>query len=265
MIFFPQLATEALVQYPLRKRVLRPAIRNILADGTSIEIPDFRANQTFWRLQYSGLSDAERAVIESFLDEVRGRLKTFVFVEPCTNLLRWSDRPGEAPWVADPLIQVAESGEVLSGSKVHRIVNSAQSTQLLKQVVATPGNYRYCFSLDLRAMAPSVVEIKISSGGASVGMQIVTAAHWRKHVLTGVPGGQMSSVQCEIHVPAGAILDIARLQLEVASAPSAYQKTTSRGHIYAVSRLQQDQVHFRTEGVDNHALTLEIVSQEEME
>ena len=63
--FFPQLLSGALVQFPVRKRAYERSIRNWLLDGSMVKKFDDTASVTEWDLHYAGLTDSERAGVET--------------------------------------------------------------------------------------------------------------------------------------------------------------------------------------------------------
>jgi hypothetical protein len=260
MLFFPQLSTEALVQYPIKKRIYRRAIRNMLVDGSSIEVADFRDNRIVWNLQYAGLSDEERSTFESFLTEVEGALHTFTFIEPGANLLRWSEDLGNSVWLLDPMMQISTLPTDVLGCPVHRVMNAAQAEQTFGQLVTAPGFYRYCFSFHVRADVSCPIKSAIRCGGESVEATCTATQQWKRHFVTGTPGGASAPVRCDITAPAGAVLEVATLQFEAQTTPSAYQRTRGTGHVYPVTRFHEADVQFRANGVDDHAVRLELIS-----
>src|ERR1043166_7001086 len=98
MLVYPQLDTGALIQYPVRRRHRLRTIMNSLADGSKIKLEDPGAETLEWRLQYSGLSDAEMDRLQQFHAAAEGTLNSFLFVDPTANLFARSDELGHSVW-----------------------------------------------------------------------------------------------------------------------------------------------------------------------
>ncbi len=79
MLYFPQLATGATVQFPLARRLSRRTIMNRTPDGTLVKLDDPSAASISWMLRYQGLCEAERAQIETLFEDTEGPLRTFRF------------------------------------------------------------------------------------------------------------------------------------------------------------------------------------------
>src|SRR3954447_2421823 len=131
MLFcYPQLSTGALAQYPLAKTFVQRTVMNQLADGTTVRLADPDARIYRWELQYRALSDIEREALEKFFRDSEGPLRSFLFLDPCGNLLTSSTDFEQKPWNKAPLLStVAKDGTV-------RVTNTSQATQTLQQTVS---------------------------------------------------------------------------------------------------------------------------------
>ncbi|MBV9269065.1 MAG: hypothetical protein JO061_23040, partial [Acidobacteriaceae bacterium] len=58
-LFFPQLLSGAVAQYPLRKTHQTRTVTNVLADGSMITFADPTAAKRIWQLTYSELTSAD--------------------------------------------------------------------------------------------------------------------------------------------------------------------------------------------------------------
>src|SRR6266581_3951130 len=60
MLFFPQLSTGAVGQYPIQKRRLSRTVVNEALGGARVKLPDPNASAVEWTLDFQALSDNER-------------------------------------------------------------------------------------------------------------------------------------------------------------------------------------------------------------
>src|SRR5208282_3848469 len=107
MLYYPQLSTGAVSQFPVSRNARLRTVSNQLPGGFSIRMADEGAQKVQWQLRYAGLTDGERASIEGLFGASEGQLNTFVFLDPTANLLQWSEDWTQAVWAADPLLQVS--------------------------------------------------------------------------------------------------------------------------------------------------------------
>jgi hypothetical protein len=250
MLFFPQLNTGAIAQYPVRKQVRRRTLTNYLLDGGSVKLADSDANSVSWELSYSGLTDTERARMEEFFLETDGPLKTFVFPDPTGNLLRWSEDLSKNVWEKDGLLQVETLEEGI------RVVNGAQVAQGWQQTVATPAAH-YCFSSVARSETITKVTVKL--GGLTNTLAI--GPEWTQISCSGLVPGESEETVCRIEIEAGAAIEFIGFQLEAQPQPSAYKRTTEYCGLYERARFADDELYFRADGVDDHAVTIRLIAQ----
>src|SRR5579862_2476021 len=98
MLFFPQLSTGALSQFPVTRSANMRTVSNQLAGGFTVRMSDTGDQTVQWRLRYSNLTDSERAAIESLFEASEGQLSTFTFLDPTSNLLTWSEDWTQPVW-----------------------------------------------------------------------------------------------------------------------------------------------------------------------
>jgi hypothetical protein len=78
-LVYPQLATGALSQFPVRKKRRARTVINRSADGSTVKLADPACEVTEWNLTYADLSDQEAATLQSFFAAAEGSLNGFVF------------------------------------------------------------------------------------------------------------------------------------------------------------------------------------------
>jgi hypothetical protein len=260
MICFPQLATGALAQLPLKRHERQRTITNVLPDGSVVKSPDPNAARIHWELRYSGLTDAERSALESFFVLREGRLRTFLFLDPTDNLLRWSEDPGRDVWERDPLLHAATAEDPFEELEATRLTNVSQTVQGIEQTVGAPGWFRYSFSVYVRAAEPARVTLALTNGEGTIESHGEARAEWRRLSCSGAIAGSAEEITCRLEVPAGASVDVFGFQLEPQPIPSPYQKTGSRGGVYPKTRFAMDSLEWRTHGMDDHAGVMWLVS-----
>src|SRR5271166_2970558 len=136
MLFYPQLSTGAVAQFPVRRGTNMRTVTNQLASGGTIRMADPGSQKIRWQLRYSDLTDSERASIENLFEAAGGQLNTFTFLDPTGNLLTWSEDWTQTAWTADPLLQVSGGAQdPLGGSEAMQLTNTAQTAQQIIQSI----------------------------------------------------------------------------------------------------------------------------------
>ena len=114
MLYYPQLTSGSVSQFPVGRRSGTRIVSNELPSGDSIRMTDAGAATIRWQLQYGGLTDDEWSAMEQLFEASEGRLNTFTFLDPTDNLLLWSEDWTKPAWSSDPLMQ-AVVGNTASG------------------------------------------------------------------------------------------------------------------------------------------------------
>ena len=99
MLYYPQLTTGSIAQYPITRRNIRRTVVNALADGTQITMGDSGAAAVNWTLRYSHLTAIELNALQQLFASTYGRWQTFTFLDPTDNLLNWSEDLSQADWL----------------------------------------------------------------------------------------------------------------------------------------------------------------------
>jgi len=255
MVVYPQLATGALSQFPIRKQHRKRTVVNTAADGATIKLSDPNGETTQWQLSYAELSDAELAALEQFFAAAEGTLNGFVFLDPAGNLLAWSNQLDNPVWTPGPFLGVAGGvSDPAGGMQAWRLTNSGAGSQDLSQMIEAPGSYLYCLSAYVRSVQAVTTTMLIGSGRADR----VTSSQWTRlsFAVSGDPTA--SSVSFGLEVPPASSMDVYGLQVEPQGAPSAY-KATSTGGVYQDARLAEDVLTITTTGPGRHACTVNII------
>ncbi|MBC8164666.1 MAG: hypothetical protein H7Y20_02205 [Bryobacteraceae bacterium] len=252
---YPQLSTGASAQFPLSKTTSTRTVMNRLGDGSTIRLADPDSGSCEWELQYRGLSAVERTSLEEFFKVVEGRLLTFLFLDPCGNLLAWSDEPDRADWSADPLLRVEQSAGIT------QITNTAQTRQTLKQSIDIPGWNRYCFSGQIKSASGSPdVRLFLENSDGHIETSISAATDWQQGICSGDLEGAAETITCGISIPAGAVVKLRHLQLQAQGSASGYRVSTSKNGIFRKTRFDDDTLAFQADGIDNYSTLIRLIS-----
>jgi hypothetical protein len=256
--YFPQLATGTICQFPSRKDTLERTVLNRTPGNTVVKMADPEAESTRWELAYGGLTDEEISRLEDLFIACEGRLRTFMFVDPFGNLLRWTEDLSNPVWESS--MQTARSSEdPLDGMPGWRVVNAAQAPQIIAQSVDAPGWYRYAFSVWVRSESTQSIVLRLDNADGSLSVRRPVASNWERIVISGDIAGESDYVRCCIEVPAACAVDLYGPQLEAQIDASGYRKNTDLAGVYT-ARFDQDMFGCVSNGPDNHAVRLQVVT-----
>ncbi|MBX9601731.1 MAG: hypothetical protein K2X35_12025 [Bryobacteraceae bacterium] len=261
MLVFPQLREGAAGQFPLEKVVRRRAVTHESPEGFRSSYRDGDFAEIEWELPLRGLTGEEWGAIETLFRSVRGRLKTFTFLDPLGNLLSSSEDFASAYWTRDPLSQVtAGLSDAIGGTAASRITNTGQAAQGIRQRLAAPAAFHYCFSLFARSDGGSRVWIGCRSGTAENGRWMETSSVWRRCYWSGRAGVSGDEVDFEARLDPGGSVVIWGAQVEAQAEPSAYQRTADRGGVYSQTRFASDSLSMRSARAGEHEARLRLIS-----
>lgn len=257
-LYFPQLATGALSQFPSRKDVLERTVINRTPGNCAVKMADPEAGHKRWDLSFSGLTGEEAGRLEDLFTACEGRLRTFVFLDPFGNLLRHTGDLANAVWESS-MMTAPDVADPDGGAAAWRITNAAQAAQPFAQTVDAPGWYRYAFSVWVRSESADRVGLRIDNADGAISVSRPVSASWERVTITGELPGEAEDLRCSLEVPAASALDVYSPQLEAQSDASGYRRTTSLGGVYR-ARFDQDKFICNSYGPDNHSVRLQVVS-----
>lgn len=255
MLFYPQLTTGALSQFPIVKKRSARTVVNTAADGSRIVLGDTAGGTVEWHLTYTGLSDAELGALQAFHASVEGSLQGFTFLDPAANLLAWSEDLGNAVWSVAPLLAISGNiADLFGGTAAWHANNGGNGSQSITQTLNAPAGYRYCFSLYARSAQTCSVNLLL---GANT-LPHELGPTWRRISLARNGDATAESIVFGIDFPAGAAVDIFGPQVEVQASASRY-KTSTTGGVYENARFRDDTFRFLTTDVNRHTVTVNIL------
>src|SRR3954452_6159365 len=103
---FPQLASGALAQYPLRKTRSVRTVKNLLTDGNLLLYSDPYGSRLIWDLEYVELSDEDLASIQTHFANCAGPLRAFTFIDPTDNMFGFSSDLTSSVWALPSSVQL---------------------------------------------------------------------------------------------------------------------------------------------------------------
>jgi hypothetical protein len=261
MLYFPQLATGALAQFPVVRRHVRRTVVNRMPGGDLVKLDDPGAAGMTWVLRYRGLTEAERSALETLFVEAEGQLRTFTFLDPCGNLLRWSEDLSKPVWQVDGGVQVGTNTEDPNNSRrVLRITNTAQAAQGLEQKADVPGWFEYCFSFEARAAVRTRVILMISNSAGTITTEQSVDQGWTVCSCSGRIDSTVEDITCRVALEAGTSLEAAGFQLQAQPSPGTYRRTAGQSGVYGASRFLDDELQFVANGIDDHATEMRVFS-----
>ncbi len=264
MLYFPQLSTSSMAQYPIMRRRRMRSVVNETPGGARLTWLDTAAETLEWELTLAGLTAAEWGAIEALFESCGGRAAGFLFLDPLDNLLGWSEDLNAAIWTCDPMLQrTAGRPDPLSTARATQLVNAGQAAQRLSQTLSVPSWFHYCLSLRVRSATPNSIKLVLAAAGREESRTVETGPEWRDVWLSAQPGGTAETITAGVELTPGAAVDVFGLQLEAQGGPSVYMKTAGKGGVYPATRFSNDSLQCRTDGVDWHSAIVGLTSRRE--
>ena len=258
-LFYPQLTSGSLAQYPLRKTRITRTIKNVLPDGSLILLPDFGAARMAWQLDYTHLSFADIQLLESHFQACKGPLSAFTFIDPTGNMLRSSADLTAVDWQTSNLLQIQKSTpDPFEGTTAQTVTNYGQNVQELTQDMRVPANYQYCFSFYAMAVEQTSLTVFRRGPNSEQSNQLNIYPGWTRLVSEGRLNDSGSILTVGIGLAAGQRIGVFGMQVEAQVSPSRYQPTARTGGVYTNAHWATEQLEITAEGVDSYATTISI-------
>ena len=261
MLYFPQLTTGAVAQFPVTRSTNMRTIDNQLASGFTIRMEDTGAQKVQWQLRYSSLTDGERSSIENLFEASEGQLNTFTFLDPSDNLLMWSEDLTQTVWTADPLLQVTGGvSDPMGGSDAMQLTNTAQTTQEIVQSTSGPSSFVYCFSVYVRSAAPATIQLVAAATGQTSLTPVTTGSSWMRVTTSVRLSVQQDGIAFGVQLPAGVQVDAFGAQVEAQPGAGLYKKTIDLGGVYSAARFSSDLLSFVANAPNQNSCQLGLIS-----
>jgi hypothetical protein len=257
-LYFPQLVTGSISQFPGRKRILQRTVVNRTPGNGVVKMADPEGSEKRWDLRYDGITDDEFLALYDLFHACEGRLRNFVFPDPFGNLLRWTEDLSNSVWQGS-MQTSAGMEDPNGGTSAWRLTNAAQAVQSLTQNVDAPGWYRYAFSVWVRSNSVGTVTLRLENSDGVVAAQRSVSAGWDRICVSGAIPGSAEENRCCIELPLACTLDVFGPQLEAQADASGYRKTTSTPGTYT-ARFDQDELECISNGPNNHSARIRVVA-----
>jgi hypothetical protein len=242
-LYYPQLASGAVAQYPIRKTKLARTIKNVLSDGTMILYPDPHASRLVWELSYTSLSATELEAIQVHYKNCVGRFHGFTFIDPTDNMLLSSSDLRSAAWQTSSLIQITPgAGDPDGGYSAFIVTNTGQVSQTISQSIAVPASYQYCFSLYVNSDQASTVTLLRSGIWSEESTDLPVNPSWTRIVSSGQLNDPGAIFTVGIGLAAGQRLELYGFQLEAQISPSRYRPTAQTAGVYSNAHWAVDEL-----------------------
>ncbi len=259
MLYFPQLSSGAMSQFPCKKRVRQRTVVNALADGGEVKLFDPGACRVEWEIDLASLTNAEWGAIAELFQAAEGQLGTFTFLDPFGNLLSWSEEPAAAAWVKDArLTLTAGVADPQGGTGAIRIANATGAAQSVAQTAAVPSWYRYCFSVWARSDTAAQVTLFVSAGMESAQQSLTVGPAWRRPTLAARLTTQQEATTFGVAIPGGATVEVFGFQAEPQVGASSYKATGAQGGVYTSAAFLDDVLEMTGEGPGIYSCPLRV-------
>jgi hypothetical protein len=259
MLYFPQLSTGAMGQYPIQKRRMSRTVVNEALGGTRLKLADADAAAVEWTLDFHTLTDNERDGLAELYGGVEGRLGQFTFLDPTDNLLCWSEKLDETVWERNLLVTITpEIADPYGGTTASRVSNGGIAALPIQQTVNGPGWFQYGFSVYARSDQDQQLTLIRSTETQTQSAAFAAGPDWRRILLTGKFTGAEEVMTFGIGIGAGRSVDLFGLQVEAQPGASGYKKTFSKCGVYPQARFLDDSLSVTTEGPNQHSCRIRI-------
>ena len=240
-LFFPQLLTGALTQYPI-KRVKNVHTAGYMAeDGTKIMYFDPDGSSLTWQLSYAGLNESEVTALETLFEACCGQFHAFTFLDPLANLLG-------PQWQSGATIQVA--GTVYT--------NAGNAPAGVSQTLPIPAGYTYSFSVPGNLSADPSATITIIRSGPNSQNQTTIALNQTLLVSSGALVDSGTTFTVTIQLQPGQSIDLSEAQLEAQPVPSPFRPAL--GGVYTNAIWGMDELTFVANAPNSFSSKFSIVT-----
>ena len=246
-LYFPQLASGAMAQYPVRKSRVTRSLKNSLPDGTMLVAADPGSQRLYWQLSYVDLSLAEIAALQNLFYGCSGRVKGFTFIDPTDNMLSSSTDFTAAVWSASSVLSMtAGIADPLSGTLAFTIVNNSGSAVEITQTLSVPARYEYCFSIYARCSQSAQLTLTTAGATNQQAQTFSLSSIWNRFVTNAALGDIGTQYSVSISIAAGQTITLFGPQLEAQIAPSSYKPTFQSGGVYPNAHWAMDELAIST-------------------
>lgn len=238
-LFFPQLATGALVQYPVKRTKAVQTVSTRAEDGSVITYFDPRGSLLAWQLEYSGITQEEADRLLNLFESCAGRFRAFTFIDPVANLLKQQWETGTGVNKADNVY-----------------TNSGNSTAEVWQTFSIPSGYAYSFSLPGDFTASAAATLTLIRRGSVTEDSVTLPLRDALLVSSGALGDAGPGFTVAVRLQPGQSVDLSKAQLEAQPSPSLFRMP--QGGVYPNAHWAVDELLFTAIGPDLYSTKFSI-------
>jgi len=260
MLFFPSLASNAIVQLPSSYETSARIAEARSISDYSYWYVDQTQRYKIWRLRYQYLTNEERQTLSDFYRSTGGCLQTFVFVSPFENLLSHSD-PSPEYWSIDAQLSVQYGqADPRGGLRAVLVSNPSLLAGRMRRSVMAPAWFRYTTSIYTRGSNAANVNLYATGGVQSTSISATTRSDWARCSFTFSNLSPASLLETGIDIPPLTELYLYGAQLEASAVATDYKPTESRCGIYEKCRFVRDTLEWQTDAPNCHSTDVEIMT-----
>ncbi|MBV9763116.1 MAG: hypothetical protein JO340_21315 [Acidobacteriaceae bacterium] len=242
-LFYPQLASGATAQYPIRKLRLARTVKNVLPDGSMISFSDPNGARLIWELAYMELTDADVEALQAHFNACAGPFHAFTFIDPTDNMLVSSSDMSAAPWVRGSNVQLTTGAlDPNGGNAAVTLTNTGQVNEGINQTLQVPSGYQYCFSVYAASTGQSALTATLQGSVAQQNTSLPLGSNWTRLVATGKLIDTGIGLTVGLVLEPGQQVQLYGPQLEAQVIPSRYRPTQETGGVYPSAHWGVDQL-----------------------
>lgn len=250
-LFYPQLASGAVSQYPIKKTGAVRTVKNILPDGSMILYRDPNGSQCFWDLSYADLGPADMQALQDHFNSCGGPLRAFTFIDPTENMLVWSSDLRLPPWQCGSSLQLNPGvSDPDGGLEGFSVTNLGQANSEISQTLIVPAGYQYCLSVYARSSVGSQLTLTRRGSSAEESSTFTVDSTWKRLISSGRLEDSSVGFSAALSMGAGQQFELYGVQLEPQLAPSRYRRTSQSGGVYANVHWAVDELVRQAEAPD---------------
>jgi len=245
-LYFPQLSSGALAQYPIQKARIVPTVKNVMLDGNMWLCPGLsfnsHASRMVWELNYAALSQVDAQALQSHFSACVGPLRAFTFIDPTDNMLVASGDFTNAGWQKGAIQIISGVVDPQGGSDATVLTNTSQANQQLVQTLNVPANYQYCLSAYATCTQAATIVLMRSGSTASDTTSLSVGSSWTRLVSSGRLNDAGTTLTVGMMLAPGQQITIYGMQLEAQLQPSRYRSTGQAGGVYPSAHWATDEL-----------------------